>query len=112
MGATSVTGTGKGAAFNNKGPHNGRDQFVPLLSPHVVLAGNITLTGTTGTVTFVAPMPSSKTNYVVMVTATSGTTLPVVTTKTDVNSLFTSFVITGGSGSTNDYMVCTVGHGA
>lgn len=43
MGASSVTGTGRGGAWNNKGPGNGRDQFVPLLSPRVVHAGIATL---------------------------------------------------------------------
>jgi hypothetical protein len=42
MGATSVTGvSGFGAADGNKGPGNGRQQFVPLRGPHVVCAGTV-----------------------------------------------------------------------
>ena len=46
MGATSVTGvSGHGSAEGHgvKGPHNGRDIYLPIVGPHVVCAGNVTL---------------------------------------------------------------------
>jgi hypothetical protein len=109
MGATSVTGTGKGAAFNNKGPHNGRDQFVPLLSPHVVVAGTVTLANGTATVTFPVALAGAPANYVVIATGTTGATT-VAVTKTG-STTFVSFTIAGANVA-HDYMVCTVGHGA
>lgn len=41
MGATSVTGTGPGAANVTRGPGNLRNQYVSLLDPHVVAHGTI-----------------------------------------------------------------------
>ena len=108
MGATSVTGVGPGAADGNKGPGNGRSQFVPLLTPHVIAADTVTLSGTTFTVTFPTALPEASTEYSVILTGVS-TTEAYVSTKTDVSSEFTSFVITGGSGELVDYIV--VQHG-
>ena len=39
MGATSVTGTGPGAANVTRGPGNLRNQYASLLDPHVVAHG-------------------------------------------------------------------------
>ena len=39
MGATSVTGTGQGAANVTRGPGNLRNQYASLLDPHVVAHG-------------------------------------------------------------------------
>ena len=41
MGATSVTGTGPGAANVTRGPGNLRNQYASLLDPHVVAHGTI-----------------------------------------------------------------------
>jgi hypothetical protein len=96
MGATSVTGKGKGAA-NHKGPKNNRDVYVPLLSPHVVSAGHVTVSGGATTVTFPSPLTGSNTGYAVVVTAQAATTTVVkVTTKTNnSDGNFASFVVTG-----------------
>lgn len=109
MGATSVTGVGNGPAFNNKGPHNGRDVYVPLLSPHVVTAGTITLSGTTGTVTFPVALTGDKSKYAVVATPATGTTAPAIAKTNDSDGNFASFTITGGSGVVHDYIVCTSG---
>ncbi|RDJ35549.1 MAG: hypothetical protein DWQ19_12085 [Crenarchaeota archaeon] len=114
MGATSVTGKGQGAAFNNKGPHNGRNVYVPLLSPHIVAAGHATTAGGgTVTVTFPEALPLAAANYVVMLTAADATTtLPRVTTKTDSSSKFASFVITAEGSKSIAWAVMTDGYGA
>jgi len=118
MGATSVTGVGKGAAFNNKGPHNGRDQYVPLLSPHVVACGFADLSGTTLTVTFPTALTGSGATsagkYAVMLTnAEANTTVPQVTALTnDSDGNFASFQVTNASGKNVFWMVVTQGHGA
>lgn len=110
MGATSVTGTGNGAAYGQKGPHNNRDQYVPLTSPHVVDAGSITLSGGTATYHFPHAMPYSKTYYSVVATASSGSTA-ITVTKVDTSSAFTHFTITGAN-TAHDFVVVYTGHGA
>ena len=95
MGATSVTGVGPGAADGNKGPGNGRDQFVPLLTPHVVAAGTVVLAAGAATVTFPTPLDGSETNYAVMLTP-EATNLASVSAKTDdSDGDFASFAIAG-----------------
>ena len=39
MGASSVTGTGDGAATQTKGPGNGREIYKPFVNPQVVIGG-------------------------------------------------------------------------
>lgn len=116
MGATSVTGKGRGAAYNNKGPQNGRNVYVPLLSPHVVAAGFADLSGTTLTVTFPTPLPGSGAadatgKYVIMLTnAEASTTVPQVTAVTNnADGDFESFQITGASGKNAFWAVMTKG---
>lgn len=110
MGATSVTGTGNGAAYGTKGPGNSRDQYVPLVSAHVVEAGTVTISGGTATVTFTEAMPHSKTHYAVTASAASGSTA-ITITKNDTSSKFVSFTITGANVD-HDYVVVYTGHGA
>ena len=112
MGATSVTGVGQGAAYGNKGPHNGRDQYVPLLSPHVVAAGFADLSGTTLTVTFPTPLPGSGAasntgKYVVILTSCEASTTPAQVTTLTNNSDgdFASFEITNASGKNTFWAV-------
>lgn len=114
MGATSVTGKGIGAAYNNKGPHNGRDVYVPLVSPHVVAAGHATTAGGgTVTVTFPTALPNAPTSYAVVVTAadTGATTVGQVTTKSG-STTFTSFVITGHASKQYAWVVVSTGYGS
>lgn len=113
MAASSVTGVGHGAGWSNKGPHNGRDLYVPLNSPHVVAAGSCALVGGVKTITFATPLHGSKTGYVVMLTAQSATTtVSRVTTLTDnSDGNFASFIITGNGTDTVAWSVINVGPG-
>ena len=95
MGATSVTGVGPGAADGNKGPGNGREQFVPLLTPHVVAAGTAVVpAGLTVTVTFPTVLTASETEYTVIATGETDATCFISAKTDDANSLFASFAIT------------------
>lgn len=94
MGATSVTGSGYGSAEMNKGPSNGRNLYVSTLTPHVVAADSITLSGGLGTVTFPTALAGGAAKYVVMLTAETETAVGV-TTKTDTSGEFVSFVVSG-----------------
>jgi len=107
MGATSVTGVGLGAAWGNKGPGNGRDQFVPLLTPHVVASGRFHMAAGTGVVTFPAPLTGDHTNYAVVITAVGHTSYVSATTD-DSDSNFASFTITGTSGDYVSWIVVSV----
>ncbi len=112
MGATTVTGKGAGAAHNNKGPQNGRNVYQPLLSPHVVAAGNHTLAGTSDTITFPNPLANPAANYVVMLTpAETSSTQPQASDLTDVATQFVSFLITGGNDEAVAWAVMSTGHG-
>jgi len=104
MGATSVTGKGPGDAFPGiKGPGNERNIYVPLLSPHVVAAGTVTLSGGAATVTFPEALGGSHVNYVVMLTGEGSSDVsPAVSAKTDSDGNFVSFDIDGNS--TDDIM--------
>lgn len=97
MGATSVTGKGKGAGYANKGPHNGRDVYVPLLSPHVVAAGFVTLSGGVATVTLPTALTGSNAGYGVILTPQAATTTVArVTSKTnDADGNFSAFAVAG-----------------
>ena len=108
-GATSVTGVGAGAAYGNKGPHNGRDVYVPLVSPHVVAAGTVTTAGG-GTVTYTFPtaMEYAAARYAVIATPASGTTVTRIS-KTDSSSLFVPFTLTGAASTAHDFVVVLVG---
>lgn len=110
MGATSVTGKGKGSAFNNKGPQNGRNVYVPTVSPHVVCTGLAELSGTTLTVTFPTALAGGYAKYVILLTSAEASTTPAqVTTMTDSGGAFVSFVITNASGKDTFWAVMTRG---
>lgn len=68
MGATSATGVGNGGAWTNKGPKNGREQFVPMVGPRVVRCGTATLTSASPSVATVGfpPLDGDDADYVVM----------------------------------------------
>jgi hypothetical protein len=115
MGATTVTGKGRGMAKNLKGPGNERNYFVPQVTPHIVLAGRASITGGQGTVTFPNPLAGAAVDYVVMlqvnntVAAAHGAT---VHTKTDTNGKFASFIIkTENATETVEYMIVKAGFG-
>jgi hypothetical protein len=69
MGATSVTGIGMGMAYNQKGPGNNRNQFVPEVCPHVIAAGSATCAANAATVWFPDHLDAAAANYVVMLTS-------------------------------------------
>ncbi len=114
MGATSVTGVGAGSAEGStKGPNNGRNIYAPLLSPHVVAAGRVTLSGGVKTVTFPTALPGSQINYVVVLTAINSgvdANAAVVTAMTDSGGDFVSFAIAGTDTEVVMYTVMTAGH--
>jgi len=112
MGATSVTGvSGPGSA---EGKQKGSERMTlgvsKLIGPKVVVAGSITLSGTTGTVLFAAPI-GSVSDYTVLLTSNSNNFSYVSTGLTAVSSSNDwRFVITGGSGATVNYAVIKTGH--
>jgi len=115
MGATSVTGKGRGMAKNLKGPGNERNYFVPQVTPHIVIAGSVAISGGQGTVTFPNPLAGPAADYVVMlnVVSTVAAAHGVTThTKTDVNGKFSSFIIkTENATDTVEWMVVKAGYG-
>lgn len=112
MAATSVTGTGTGAAATQKGPGNGRNYWVPQVNPHVVAAGVATLDSSAHTVvvTF-GPLPLAAANYAVLVTSETSTTGALYVTKTDTSSKFTSFTVTGTGDGSVSWAIVSAGLG-
>lgn len=109
MGATSVTGKGRGAASGLKGPGNNRNYFVPQVNPHVVAAGTITLSSGAGEVTFPNALPLSEDKYVVMLTAEATTNTYVSAKNDNSDDQFASFEIAGGT--TDDVMWAVIKKG-
>lgn len=64
MGASSVTGvSGPGAAIS-KGPHNGRDTYVPLIGPRIIVAGRgVIQTGGIFDLQLQTPLPGGFNKY-------------------------------------------------
>lgn len=73
MGATSSTGVGIGGAWHNKGPGNGREQYVALVSPHIVASGIVATTGWKTTVTFPQALLGTPEKYVIMLMQSDST---------------------------------------
>lgn len=111
MGATSVTGKGPGASYSGmKGPGNNRSFFVPQITPHVIVAGEVALVGGAATVTFPTPLAGTQANYVVMLTTNGATNLCTVGTKTNNgDGNFVSFTIAGNT--TNSIMYAVMNKG-
>lgn len=109
-GATTTQGTGPGAAWNNKGPGNGRNMYVPSVNPHIVAAGTATLSGGAATVTFPNALTGSETGYVVMLTSETAN-LSSVSAKTDSSGNFASFAIAGNGTDDVMWMVVKAGFG-
>ena len=109
MGATSVSGKGLGVG-RGKGPKNGRTEYVPLLTPHIVTAGHCTTSsGGTITVTFSAPLVGSASNYVVVATPATGSTAASIAKTTDSDGNFSAFTLTGAVSTVHGYMVSSAG---
>lgn len=112
-GAYTVTGAGQGAAYNQKGPGNGRNFFTPQVTPHVVMAG-VHDHGGPGTDTInLPPMAGPAASYMVMVSsAVTGQTSMFVDNETDTNGVMTSFDITTvGAGGLVNWMLVKTGQG-
>lgn len=110
MGATSVTGKGKGAGYANKGSQSNREIYLPKQSAHVVCTGLAELTGTTLTVTFPTPLVGGHAKYVVALTSAAASSTPAqVTALTDTDGEFVSFQITNASGVDTFWTVMTRG---
>ena len=112
-GAYTVTGAGQGAAYNQKGPGNGRNFFVPQVTPHIVATGVHDQTGGgTETVTLSAPLVSSATEYMVILTARENAVGDhYVDNETDAAGVMVSFdITTAGAGEVN-WMVVKTGQG-
>lgn len=111
MGATSVTGvSGAGSvAGSQKGSEHMSLSVHKLIGPRVSAAGVKTLTGTTGTVVIPA-LTGVVGDYVVMVSANAATLAYVSTAMAAVSETDDwSFVITGASGGTVNWMVVKTG---
>ena len=67
MGATSATGKGVGMAGSQKGPGNNRNMFEPMVNPHIIAAGKVTLDTNAAAVVF-GGVDSVTGNYVVLTT--------------------------------------------
>ncbi len=77
MGATSVTGTGRGSVDTQKGSERTSMGVGGLIGPHVIAAGTATLS--TNVVTFQVPLPTNLTaHYVVLATTLNATTANAV----------------------------------
>lgn len=109
MGATTGNqGSGHGSAMGAgvKGPGNGRNIFVPLVSPHIVAAGVVNIAvGTTVTVSLPG-LTGGAADYSVQANGPHAVT---VTAKTETASVLTSITLTGTNADDVDYVVTTVG---
>lgn len=110
-GATTTQGVGPGAARNQKGPGNGRNYWVPSVSPHIIAAGTATLAAGAATVTFPNALTGSESGYVVMLTSETAN-LSSVSAKTDNgDGNFASFDIAGNATDDVMWMVVKAGFG-
>ena len=111
MGATTgnqgPSGPGSAMGAGVKGPGNGRDIFVPLVSPHIVAAGNATIpAGLTVTVTLQG-LTLGQEFYSVQANGPHAVT---VTAKTETADILTSITLTGNNADVVDYVVTTIGN--
>ena len=112
MGATSVTGTGQGAAYPGiKGPGNERNFHVPQICPHVVAAGEVALTDGAATVSLPSPLVGGEAAHVVMLTPRAANLASVSAKTDDADGNMASFAIAGTGTDTVGYMVVTAGLG-
>jgi hypothetical protein len=105
MGATSVTGKGVGAAEPNKGPNNGRNNYVSLLDPHVVFSGTVFMDtgGSPGQATVY--LPENVKQVPERLTIVCGGKAYMVNKNLDGNGLVESFDIEGAKKIDIDFLV-------
>jgi len=107
---TGVSGPGSSEGHGMKGPGNARNAFVPLVSPHVVVAGSVALVGGAATVSF-PPLAHSYVQYVVMVTPIGASATPawVISKADNADGNMISFNL-GGTGTQRvEYAVIKAG---
>ena len=110
MGASSVTGTGQGSSTPNRGPQNGRSQYVPLVTSHIVTCGAITLSGGAGTYVFPSPLADAPAKFVVMlcpVNSAVNANETVLVSKAG-STTFTGFTVAGTGSQVVQFLVATV----
>ena len=110
MGAYSVTGvSGAGVAKLQKGPGNGRNQYVPLVSalPGIVAAGTVTAGGGGDLTVTLSGMDAAAASYVVLAQGQVTAATAVVKSKANdgTTGLFASFVITAGAAGAIGWVV-------
>jgi hypothetical protein len=113
MGASYVTGTrpaGVGSAEKSgmKGPGNGRNQYVSLVSPHVVTVDSVSLSSATVTVTLPQPLPLAASKYSIFTASTAHSSA----TGVDASGKLSSIIFIGTSTQTVNYTIITKGQGA
>ena len=110
MGATTgnqgPSGPGSAMGAGVKGPGNGRNIFVPLVSPHIVAAGNATIPVATTIVVSLQGLTGAATDYSVQANGPHAVT---VTAKTETAGVLTSITLTGTNTDVVDYVVTTIG---
>ena len=108
MGATSVYGSGSGAASGQKGPGNNRNFYQALVSPNSVVAAGTAISGSSGALTVnVGPLDSVATNFVVIATpkaAAVGTPFVDLSTN-NADGLMVSFRLNVGGAGLTDWIV-------
>ena len=106
MGATTgnqgPSGPGSAMGAGVKGPGNGRDIFVPLVSPHIVAAGVETVTGAGTVVVTLQGLTGGAELYSVQANGPHAVT---VTAKTETANVLTSITLTGTVADVVDYVV-------
>jgi hypothetical protein len=113
MGATSVTGTGHGEA-RHKGPHNGRDIYVPLLGPRIIAAGVVTTNGGGGAdVVFPEPLPGGLANYSYSFAALDSDQFPISVggAEDDNGDLVQITILAGAEGANKNITYAVISHG-
>lgn len=112
MGSTNTQGSsGAGSAYGQKGPGNGRNYYVPQITPHVIAAGYETLSGTTKVVNFPKSLGKDKAEYAVILTSDSTTVTYVSARTNDTDGFFSGFTITSGNNAHVSWIVVNIGLG-
>ena len=108
MGATTGNqGSGQGSAMGAgvKGPGNGRNIFVPMVSPHIVAAGVVDLVAGVATITLQGLTGGAELYSV----QANGPHAVTVSAKTETDDVLTSIGLAGTGTDTVDYVVTTIG---
>jgi hypothetical protein len=106
MGAFSVTGVGPGGAMPNvKGQGNNRNLYIPALTPHVIKAGIMTVSGTPANNVIIIKVPVANTAAEGNIANTVNDFAAFATSTTITSALSAGIVI---NGLTNGYLTLTL----